>query len=78
MSAPTYTLAEGLPYADPSTAQHFGGDGFKGLMLLQDTQLIETLTHMQCGLPSDTAVRSPVSARNGMSRKVTRDAGFGG
>ncbi|KAL3293509.1 catalase [Colletotrichum asianum] len=45
MSAPTYTLAEGVPYADPFTAQHFGGNGVKGLMLLQDTQLIETLAH---------------------------------
>ncbi|OLN97435.1 Catalase 1 [Colletotrichum chlorophyti] len=61
MAAPTYTLAEGkssdflqnpftnnkagVPYADPTTAQHFGGDSIKGLMLLQDTQLIETLAH---------------------------------
>ncbi|KAK6531116.1 hypothetical protein TWF281_007941 [Arthrobotrys megalospora] len=44
-SAPTYTLAEGVPYASASTAQHFGGNGIKGLMLLQDTQLIETLAH---------------------------------
>lgn len=26
-------------------AQHFGGNSIKGLMLLQDTQLIETLAH---------------------------------
>ncbi|GJD00605.1 catalase [Colletotrichum higginsianum] len=45
MAAPTYTLAEGVPYADPTTAQHFGGNSIKGLMLLQDTQLIETLAH---------------------------------
>ncbi|WYZ46145.1 hypothetical protein EsH8_IX_000370 [Colletotrichum jinshuiense] len=45
MATPTYTLAEGVPYADPTTAQHFGGNSIKGLMLLQDTQLIETLAH---------------------------------
>ncbi|CAM1500632.1 Fc.00g097940.m01.CDS01 [Cosmosporella sp. VM-42] len=43
--APVYTLAEGVPYADPTTAQHFGGNSIKGLMLMQDTQLIETLAH---------------------------------
>lgn len=31
--------------ADATTAQHFGGRSIKGLMLLQDTQLIETLAH---------------------------------
>ncbi|KAK0713920.1 catalase-like domain-containing protein [Lasiosphaeria miniovina] len=41
-----YTLAEGCPYADPATAQRFSdGSPIKGLMLLQDTQLIETLAH---------------------------------
>ncbi|KAF6822650.1 Catalase 1 [Colletotrichum plurivorum] len=45
MATPTYTLAEGVPYADATTAQHFGGNSIKGLMLLQDTQLIETLAH---------------------------------
>ncbi|EWC44844.1 hypothetical protein DRE_00903 [Drechslerella stenobrocha 248] len=44
-SAPVYTLAEGVPCASAVTAQHFGGNGIKGLMLLQDTQLIETLAH---------------------------------
>ncbi|GFZ43014.1 catalase, partial [Saitozyma sp. JCM 24511] len=43
--APIYTLSEGCPYADPSTAQRFGNSPVKGLMLLQDTQLIETLAH---------------------------------
>jgi catalase len=33
--APTYTLAEGCPVADPTTAQHFGGNSIKGLILLQ-------------------------------------------
>jgi catalase len=53
---PTYTLAEGklfldppltpgCPVADPTTAQRFGNGPVKGLMLLQDTQLIETLAH---------------------------------
>ncbi|KAK4156072.1 catalase-like domain-containing protein [Chaetomidium leptoderma] len=43
---PVYTLAEGCPYADATTARRFS-DGFpvKGLMLLQDTQLLETLAH---------------------------------
>ncbi|OIW30785.1 catalase-domain-containing protein [Coniochaeta ligniaria NRRL 30616] len=46
MSAPVYTLAEGCPYADATTAQRFSdGSPIKGLMLLQDTQLIETLAH---------------------------------
>ncbi|KAK6544670.1 hypothetical protein TWF694_001358 [Orbilia ellipsospora] len=44
-TAPVYTLAEGVPYASATTAQHFGGNNIKGLMLLQDTQLIETLAH---------------------------------
>ncbi|KAF2807036.1 catalase-domain-containing protein [Mytilinidion resinicola] len=44
-NAPLYTLAEGRPVADPASAQHFGGQGIKGLVLLQDTQLIETLAH---------------------------------
>ncbi|KAH7015813.1 catalase-like domain-containing protein [Ilyonectria destructans] len=45
-TTPTYTLAEGCPYADPTTAQRFSdGSPVKGLMLLQDTQLIETLAH---------------------------------
>ncbi|EPS43333.1 hypothetical protein H072_2590 [Dactylellina haptotyla CBS 200.50] len=44
-TAPVYTLAEGVPYANATTAQHFGGNGIKGLMLLQDTQLLETLAH---------------------------------
>lgn len=42
---PLYTLAEGCPVADPTVIQHFGGQGLKGLVLLQDTQLIETLAH---------------------------------
>ncbi|KAJ6263855.1 Catalase [Drechslerella dactyloides] len=44
-ASPVYTLAEGVPYGSATTAQHFGGDNIKGLMLLQDTQLIETLAH---------------------------------
>ncbi|KAK3367515.1 catalase-like domain-containing protein [Podospora didyma] len=44
--SPVYTLAEGAPYADSTTAQRFSdGSPVKGLMLLQDTQLIETLAH---------------------------------
>ncbi|KAF2101035.1 putative catalase [Rhizodiscina lignyota] len=42
---PTYTLAEGCPIADPTTAQRVGSQPVKGLLLLQDTQLIETLAH---------------------------------
>ncbi|KAH8907704.1 catalase-domain-containing protein [Coniochaeta sp. PMI_546] len=45
-TSPVYTLAEGCPYADATTAQRFSdGSPVKGLMLLQDTQLIETLAH---------------------------------
>ncbi|KAH8653495.1 catalase core domain-containing protein [Xylariales sp. PMI_506] len=44
-TTPLYTLSEGQPYSDPTTAQHFGGKNVKGLLLLQDTQLIETLAH---------------------------------
>ncbi|KAN0114449.1 putative catalase [Hyaloscypha variabilis] len=43
--APIYTLAEGCPVADPTTAQRVGNSPVKGLILLQDTQLIETLAH---------------------------------
>lgn len=35
----------GCPIADPTTAQRFGNSPVKGMMLLQDTQLIETLAH---------------------------------
>ncbi|PSS23489.1 hypothetical protein M430DRAFT_40651 [Amorphotheca resinae ATCC 22711] len=42
---PTYTLAEGCPVADPTTAVRVGNSPVKGLILLQDTQLIETLAH---------------------------------
>ncbi|KAK4142886.1 catalase-domain-containing protein [Dichotomopilus funicola] len=46
MAPPLYTLAEGRPYPDASTAQRFSdGSPAKGLALLQDTQLIETLAH---------------------------------
>lgn len=38
-------MSTGVPYANPSTAQQFGNGSIKGLMLLQDTQLIETLAH---------------------------------
>ncbi|KAL1409259.1 catalase A [Vanrija albida] len=42
----TYTLQEGCPYGSASTAQRFGDQRpVRGLMLLQDTQLIETLAH---------------------------------
>ncbi|OCL08896.1 catalase-domain-containing protein [Glonium stellatum] len=44
-NTPLYTLAEGCPVTDPTATQHFGGQGVKGLVLLQDTQLIETLAH---------------------------------
>ncbi|KFY69737.1 hypothetical protein V499_09789 [Pseudogymnoascus sp. VKM F-103] len=47
---PTYTLAEGCPIASSSTAQTFRSkntpaSSAKSLVLLQDTQLIETLAH---------------------------------
>ncbi|WOO83124.1 Peroxisomal catalase [Vanrija pseudolonga] len=42
----TYTLQEGCRYGSASTAQRFGDQRpIRGLMLLQDTQLIETLAH---------------------------------
>ena len=37
--------ATGCPVADPTTAQRIGNSPVKGLILLQDTQLIETLAH---------------------------------
>ncbi|KAL3470501.1 catalase-domain-containing protein [Aspergillus californicus] len=43
-----YTLAEGCPYASNATSvqlRNSGGQGRGGLVLLQDTQLIETLAH---------------------------------
>lgn len=43
--APDYTLAEGCPYPrDDTSVQVRNGRG-GGLVLLQDTQLIETLAH---------------------------------
>ncbi|KFZ19210.1 hypothetical protein V502_03776 [Pseudogymnoascus sp. VKM F-4520 (FW-2644)] len=49
-NTPTYTLAEGCPIASSSTAQTFRSSNTpassaKSLVLLQDTQLIETLAH---------------------------------
>ncbi|KAI9727069.1 MAG: hypothetical protein M1834_008537 [Cirrosporium novae-zelandiae] len=38
-------LVHRCPYADPTTVQHFGRQSIEGLLLLQDTQLIETLAH---------------------------------
>ncbi|KAF4633925.1 hypothetical protein G7Y89_g4187 [Cudoniella acicularis] len=45
---PTYTLAEGAPIGDPTTALRINQNG-GGLLLLQDTQLIETLAHFAPG-----------------------------
>lgn len=39
------TSRAGCPVADPNTAQRVGDGPVKGLLLLQDTQLIETLAH---------------------------------
>ncbi|KAH8602104.1 catalase [Bisporella sp. PMI_857] len=41
---PTYTLAEGCPVSDPTSALGIRQNG-GGLLVLQDTQLIETLAH---------------------------------
>ncbi|KAH8668125.1 catalase [Tricladium varicosporioides] len=43
-TSPTYTLAEGAPIARSDTAVQIRQNG-GGLLLLQDTQLIETLAH---------------------------------
>ncbi|KAB8304452.1 hypothetical protein EYC80_003847 [Monilinia laxa] len=40
-----YTLTEGVPVADPTTSLRLNTFGLGGLMLFQDTQLIETLAH---------------------------------
>lgn len=45
VSTAIYLTHTGCPIADPNTAQRVGSGPVKGLMLLQDTQLIETLTH---------------------------------
>ncbi|TGO58905.1 hypothetical protein BCON_0050g00370 [Botryotinia convoluta] len=42
---PVYTLAEGVSIADPTASLRLNTFGLGGLMLLQDTQLIETLAH---------------------------------
>ncbi|KAH9210004.1 catalase-like domain-containing protein [Leptodontidium sp. 2 PMI_412] len=45
-SAPTYTLSEGAPTQDPASSYSISRPGGRGgLLLLQDTQLIETLAH---------------------------------
>ncbi|KZF22416.1 catalase [Xylona heveae TC161] len=60
---PTYTLSEGCPVADPTTAQRVGSGPVKGLMLLQDTQLIETLAHFNRErIPERTVHASAVGA----------------
>ncbi|KAL1963316.1 hypothetical protein VTN77DRAFT_8437 [Rasamsonia byssochlamydoides] len=42
---PPYTLAEGRPVTDPSSSLQIPRASGGGLLLLQDTQLIETLAH---------------------------------
>ncbi|PQE22733.1 catalase protein [Rutstroemia sp. NJR-2017a BVV2] len=42
---PTYTSAEGVPIADPTTSVRLNTFGQGALLLLQDTQLIEQLAH---------------------------------
>lgn len=44
-TSPTYTLAEGGPVGDPATVVRLNRSNGGGLVLLQDTQLIETLAH---------------------------------
>jgi catalase len=43
--APCYTLAEGCPYASNETSVQLRNGLGGGLVLIQDTQLIETLAH---------------------------------
>ncbi|KAL1904093.1 catalase A [Sporothrix stenoceras] len=43
--SPTYTLAEGCPYPQNTTSVQLRNGSGGGLVLLQDTQLIETLAH---------------------------------
>ncbi|KAF9783071.1 hypothetical protein IL306_010011 [Fusarium sp. DS 682] len=45
MSSPVYTLAEGCPQPSNVTSTQLRNGGGGGLVLLQDTQLIETLAH---------------------------------
>jgi catalase len=60
---PLYTLAEGRPEPNPASVQHLGGDSIKGLLLLQDTQLIETLAHFSRErIPERTVHASAVGA----------------
>ncbi|OWZ67050.1 catalase [Cryptococcus neoformans] len=60
---PTYTLSEGCPIADATTAQRLGSCPVKGLMLMQDTQLIETLAHFSRErIPERTVHASAVGA----------------
>lgn len=69
---PTYTLAEGCPIADPTTVQHVGGQSIKGMLLLQDTQLIETLAAFNRErIPERTVHASAVGAWGEF--KVTHD-----
>jgi len=42
---PYYTLAEGCPYASNATSVQLRNGSGGGLVLLQDTQLLETLAH---------------------------------
>lgn len=57
-------LRTGCPIADPTTAQRFGNNSsVKGLILLQDTQLIETLAHFSRErIPERTVHASAVGA----------------
>lgn len=43
--APDYTLAEGCPYPRNDTSVQLRDGSGGGLVLLQDTQLLETLAH---------------------------------
>lgn len=53
----------GCPIADATTAQRLGSCPVKGLMLMQDTQLIETLAHFSRErIPERTVHASAVGA----------------
>jgi catalase len=55
--------ATGCPVADPTTSQRIGNSPVKGLILLQDTQLIETLAHFSRErIPERTVHASAASA----------------
>ncbi|KAN0096527.1 catalase [Hyaloscypha variabilis] len=72
-TAPVYTLAEGQPQANPGASYSLNKSGGRGgLILLQDTQLIETLAHFARERIPERVVHAQAAGARGFF-EVTHD-----